>query len=98
MTHICFVEQNDLITDNALALIAETASLNEEIDLIYTDEDILTKDGSCKNPYFKTEYAEFLLLSHNYMNALLCLRLNSKILEELKTSESVNQAFLYRLV
>lgn len=97
-THICFVEQNDLIHNNALASIAETFALNDDIDLIYTDEDLLNKDGSTTNPYFKTEYAEFLLLSHNYMNALLCLKLNDKTLEELKNSKTVNQAFLYKLV
>ena len=97
-SHICFVEQNDLITDNALALIAQTFSLNNDIDLIYTDEDLLSEDGYTTKPYFKTEYAEFLLLSHNYMNALLCLKLNNKILEELKNTETINQAFLYRLV
>ena len=98
LTHICFVEQKDLIPDNALALIAETFNSNNDIDLIYTDEDLLSEDGSTTKPYFKTEYAEFLLLSHNYMNALLCLKLNDKIFEELKSSEAVNQAFLYRLV
>jgi len=97
-THLCFVEQKDLIPDNALAIIAETVSLNADIDLIYTDEDLLGENGSTTKPYFKTEYAEFLLLSHNYMNSLLCLKLNDKIFEELKSSETVNQAFLYKLV
>ena len=98
LNYICFVEQNDLIPDNALALIAETVSSHQDIDLIYTDEDLLAEDGSFQKPYFKTEYAEFLLLSHNYMNALLCLKLNDKTLEELKKVETIDQAFLYRLV
>ncbi|MEI7474856.1 MAG: tetratricopeptide repeat protein [bacterium] len=97
-SYVCFVEQKDILVDRALAEIVKEVSLNNNLEFIYTDEDILTQTGNYIEPYFKTAYAEFILHSHNYMNALLCLKLNEKILPYFNQITKLNQNSLYELV
>lgn len=96
-THVCFVEQGDSLHHDALCALADRISTNPDTEIIYTDEDI--KDGEKRlNPHFKTEFAEFLLLSQNYMNALLCLKLNSQSINAIKQNKEINQKALYKIV
>lgn len=97
-SHICFIEQGDIIDKYALTAVAQTIDNNPELEIIYSDEDIIDENEEHVQPYFKPEYSPLLLLSHNYMNAFLCLKLNENILENLKTTKEINQKFLYKLV
>ncbi|MEI7475636.1 MAG: tetratricopeptide repeat protein [bacterium] len=94
-THFCFVEQGDLFNPNAfLALVNEIQKNNP--DIIYTDEDLYDQDNKRKSPYFKPEFSPYLLLSHNYMNSLLCLK-NSDNVQKL-TLEKINQNKIYEFL
>ncbi|OGH98196.1 MAG: hypothetical protein A2104_06165 [Candidatus Melainabacteria bacterium GWF2_32_7] len=95
-SHVCFVEQGDLIPEYALSCLAETIQQNKDLELIYSDEDIYNCERI--NPYFKPEYSPLLLLSHNYMNSLLCLKINNNLIQELKNTEKIDQKYLYKLV
>jgi len=97
-THICFIEQNDLIASHALGSIAERIEFDDNLEVIYSDEDIINKFGVRASPYFKPQYSPLLLLSHNYMNALLCLKLTDDVMQEMKMVKKLNQGFIYQLV
>jgi len=97
-SHICFIEQGDLIANYALSSIAKTIQGDDSIELLYSDEDVLNKFGLRIAPYFKPQYAPLLLLSHNYMNAFLCLKLTDQVIREIKFLKKINQASIYKLV
>jgi len=97
-THICFIEQNDLIASHALNSIAERIEFDDNLEVIYSDEDIINKFRVRTSPYFKPQYSPLLLLSHNYMNAFLCLKLTDDVMQEMKMVKRLNQSFIYQLV
>lgn len=95
-THICFVEQGDLYKYTALNNIAKLIETKPDLEIIYTDEDVicpLTK--SRFNPYFKTSFLKYILFSHNYLNALLCLKSNDFIFDNIS---DLDQNKLYKLI
>jgi len=97
-SHICFVEQGDLISEHALSLTAKQFGKIDNLELAFSDEDIIDSDGERKEPYFKPEYTPFLLLSHNYMNAFLTLKINVNTVNLLKESNIINQETLYKII
>jgi|GEM_PF-2382811 len=97
-SHICFVEQGDLISEYALSSVAGQFNKIDGLDLVFSDEDIIDSNNERKEPYFKPEYAPFLLLSHNYMNAFLSLRINTEVIDLLKNLKVINQEALYKIV
>ncbi|OGI16645.1 MAG: hypothetical protein A2287_06655 [Candidatus Melainabacteria bacterium RIFOXYA12_FULL_32_12] len=97
-THICFVEQGDLISNHALSSIVCAISKYPDTELIYSDEDIRNFLGFRYNAYFKPQYAPFLLWSHNYINALLTVKVQSSIFSKLKNIDKLSQAELYKFI
>ncbi len=97
-SHICFIEQGDLIANYALSCITKTIQGDDSIDLIYSDEDVLNRFGLRITPYFKPQYAPLLLFSHNYMNAFLCLKLTDQVIREISSLKKINQVSIYKLV
>jgi len=95
-SHICFIEQKDIISAHSLNSLSNVIQNNPEMALIYSDEDIINRFGIRVNPYFKTCYAPLILLSHNYMSAFLCLKNNKNLISELKNNR-INQKFLYQI-
>jgi len=98
LVYLCFVEHKDLIARHALSSVAKAIQEDSDLELIYSDEDIINKYGLRVDPYFKPQYAPLLLLSHNYLSAFLCLKLTDQIIREIKSWEKINQASIYRLV
>lgn len=97
-THLCFVEQGDSISNNALLALNCALSMESPPDVIYTDEDRKNRLGIRYGAYFKPEYLPFLILSHNYMNALLCIKISNSLIVELNNTEKINQEWMYRFV
>ena len=95
---ICLIEQNDLIARHALSSMVKVIQDDSSVQLIYSDEDIINKLGIRVNPYFKPQYAPLLLLSHNYLNAFLCLKLTDQVIQEINTMERVDHPSVYKLV
>ena len=85
-SHICFVEHGDKISEYALNNLAKKIDNDQSIKIIYTDEDVINRLGLRVRPYFKPQYAPLLLLSHNYMNAFLCLKIDDELLKRLKNN------------
>lgn len=77
--YICFVEQGDVFTADALSTLSYFIHQNNNKEVIYTDNDILGAFGKRVRPYFKTDFAPLLLLSHNYMDSMLCVKVSDKL-------------------
>ena len=72
--YIAFLDNDDLLTEDALYLVAETLNKNKEIDMIYTDEDKMDLDGKLCEPFFKPDFSPDTLLSFNYITHLAVYR------------------------
>lgn len=72
---IAFLDHDDLLSLDALLLIARTIKKNKKASLIYSDEDKVSSDGNkFHSPYFKPDWNYDLLLSLNYICHLLVIR------------------------
>lgn len=63
--YIALLDHDDLITEHALFLVVEQLNLNQDINLIFSDEDKCDEKGKRFDPYFKSSWNHDLLLSHN---------------------------------
>ena len=65
--YLAFLDHDDLLTPNALYEYVYVLN-RERFDLLYSDEDKITEDGSgAFQPHFKSDYNYLLLLSNNYI-------------------------------
>ncbi|MEM9546799.1 MAG: glycosyltransferase [Bacteroidota bacterium] len=71
---IVFMDQDDELTANALFEFALAINKDQEVDLIYSDEDKIDESGCRYDPWFKPDWSPELLLSYNYINHLCCIR------------------------
>lgn len=77
---IALLDHDDELPPHALYLVAEYLNRHPEADVLYSDEDKITLDGERYAPYFKPEFNEALLLSHNMVSHLGIYR-RAKVLE-----------------
>ncbi|WP_172838771.1 glycosyltransferase family 2 protein [Solemya velesiana gill symbiont] len=73
---ITFLDHDDEISPYALARIAVGIDRDHEVDLLYSDEDIIGSDGKRYDPYFKPDWNPELLRSQNYLCHLSIYRAN----------------------
>ncbi len=71
---VAFVDQDDLLSVDALYRIVEALHLDREIDIVYSDHDKISPSGQYILPYFKSDYNPDLILCHNYIGHLLVVR------------------------
>ena len=81
---LVFADHDDILTSDALFELASVLNdgskesadpKSREIDLIYSDEDKITKDGSyLYDPFFKPDFDPVLLTSYNYFTHLVAVR------------------------
>jgi glycosyltransferase involved in cell wall biosynthesis len=64
------LDQDDTLSENALALVALEIAEHPETGLIYSDEDKIDNHGARSNPFFKTDWNPELFLGQNYINHL----------------------------
>ncbi len=67
---IALLDQDDLLAEHALALVAATIGEYPEAGLIYSDEDKIDQSGSRCRPFFKPDWNPELLLGQNYISHL----------------------------
>jgi glycosyltransferase involved in cell wall biosynthesis len=70
---IVLMDQDDLLSPEALQYLASTIEKNQSLRLIYSDEDKLDAKGNRVTPYFKPDYNYQLLLSQNYLCHLVAV-------------------------
>ena len=62
------IECGDTLPREALSIYQETIRHHPQAEIIYSDEDILAKDGQSRHsPFFKPDWSPELLLSVNYL-------------------------------
>lgn len=70
---ITLLDNDDELHAQALAEVM-LAYWKNQPDIIYTDEDYMSTDGTRFMPYFKPDFSPELLLAHNYITHLLVFR------------------------
>ena len=71
---IALVDNDDVITKDALYEMVSVLNKNKDIDMIYSDEDKLDLNGRRCDPNFKPDYSPDSLLSSNYICHFTMLR------------------------
>src|SRR4051812_25958216 len=76
---VALLDQDDVLSEHAIAVVAGTIEEHAEAGLIYSDEDKIDASGACCCPFFKPDWNPELLLGQNYVShlgiyrrALLC--------------------------
>ena len=70
-----FLDHDDLLAPIALAEMVSKITEDPKIDLLYSDEDFISEDGSNRrNPHFKPDFCPDFLLSLNYITHFLVVR------------------------
>lgn len=71
---VVLVDQDDLISKNALFEIVNLINEKPEADLIYSDEDKIDENNNHNMPHFKPKWSPDNFLSRNYFGHLVVLR------------------------
>ena len=72
--YVGFIDAGDLIAEDALFWVAREISLHPELDLIFSDEDQIDRDGVRFDPFFKPAWNPALMLSQNAFGRLGAFR------------------------
>ena len=73
--YIAFLDHDDLLPPFALFEVVKAINENPEVDLIYSDEDKISEDGTRRfDPFFKPDWSPDLLRSYNYITHLLVIK------------------------
>lgn len=72
--YIVFLDHDDRLALDALYLIAEKIRLSPEIDIIYSDRDMISPLNERYMHLFKPDWSPETLLSGNYIFHLMCYR------------------------
>ena len=71
---VVFLDHDDELTPDALAVVVEALNRWPQTDLLYSDEDKLDERGERLDPAFKPDWSPELLLAQNYVGHLLAIR------------------------
>ena len=71
---IVLLDQDDLLTPDALAEIALCVAENPRADIIYSDDDKIDSAGHRSAPQFKPDWSPELLLSYMYISHVFAVR------------------------
>jgi len=73
--YVVFADHDDILALGALNEVAWELADDPDIDVFYSDEDLLTEDGlRRKDPSFKPDWSPHMLLQCNYTNHLSVVR------------------------
>jgi GT2 family glycosyltransferase len=72
-TYVAFLDHDDLLHAEALASVAATFA-RTSADIVYTDHDCITEEGTRRLPYFKPDWSLDLFLSQMYLGHLVVFR------------------------
>ena len=72
--YVCFFDHDDLLEPDCLFTYAQAINENNDIDMLYCDEDKLLPDGTFGQPFFKPDFDIDLLCSFNYVCHMLTVR------------------------
>ncbi len=67
---VALLDHDDLLSEHALFCVADAINKNDNIQLIYSDEDKIDEYGQRFGPYFKCDWNQDLFYSHNMFSHL----------------------------
>ncbi|MBC7458997.1 MAG: glycosyltransferase family 2 protein [Bdellovibrionaceae bacterium] len=73
---LALLDHDDMISENALLIVAQYIRKNPGAQMIYSDEDKIDTNGLRHGPYFKSEWNRDLFYSHNMFSHLGCYKLD----------------------
>ena len=86
---VAFLDCDDVLAPNALYEMAKKLNENSSLDLIYSDEDEISKDSKKRyNPFFKPDWSPDTFMSFMYTNHLSVYRATMSKTVGLLNSES----------
>lgn len=65
--YIALLDNDDVLTKDALYEVAKVINQDKKVDFIYSDEDKLNPEGRRCDPYFKADWSPDTILSNNYI-------------------------------
>lgn len=71
---VSFFDHDDILEPDLLFSYAEAIENNNDVDLLYCDEDKLMPDGKLAQPFFKPDFNIDLLRNNNYICHMLTIR------------------------
>ena len=71
---IGFLDHDDELNQNALLEVVKILNTDQQVDLIYSDEDKIDQNGLRHSPYFKPNFSLFHVRSNNYICHFLVVR------------------------
>jgi GT2 family glycosyltransferase len=70
---VALLDQDDLLSDDALFHVARAINQQPQAQLIYSDEDKLSPTGERTEPFLKPDWSPHLAISQSYLGHLVCL-------------------------
>jgi GT2 family glycosyltransferase len=71
---VTFLDHDDELSVHALNEVALALEQNPNLEIVYTDEDLIDEQGKRFLPHFKSDWNPYLLYSHNYVTHLCVYR------------------------
>ena len=71
--YVTLLEADGALSLHALAWVVDLLNKHHNLDIIYSDEDKIDPKGIRFDPYFKPDWNQDLLLSHNYVGHLIVI-------------------------
>lgn len=65
--YIALLDHDDELRPHALAEVVTVINRQPDLQLIYSDEDMIDEDGNRFDPFFKPDWMPDLLIGHNYL-------------------------------
>jgi len=74
--YISLLDHDDILPPNALFEVVNTINKNPEVDLIYTDEDKIDREGNHIEPFFKPDWSPDFMNSCNMITHFATMKTN----------------------
>ena len=71
---VALLDHDDVLTRDALHEFVRAINTEPDADVIYSDEDKITEDGRCRDPFFKPDWSPELLRTIPYISHLTVIR------------------------
>jgi GT2 family glycosyltransferase len=71
---VALLDHDDVLRPHALHRVVERIREAPDMDIVYSDEDLLLRDGTFGQPFFKPDFSPDFLLSVNYICHFLVVR------------------------
>ena len=73
-SHVAFLDQDDLVARRACEVIRELLAVDDEIDVLYSDEDKIDEEGRRYGRFRKPDWSPERLRHQNYLSHLTVIR------------------------